>query len=494
MYRRRRSILRVGNFIVNNNGAASMEKSGFALAEIQEIPTESLTLVIGPPGAGKSAFCHQVVLNSIAENRPVVFVTTEQSPSGVMRLLIEKGIEGAKFEVLSFVDAFSQTVGVETPDRADTVCADCADLNSISIATTRLQERMGQRGVLLAFDSLTSPYLFRGTEIAKFMRLFLSKLTAEGNSVLALMDEGCGKSEDLVAMMSIADCVIKMKTEENKQVFNVVKHPKVRPTKVEVLIEPKGRIKATTHFDPSVMKQFAKSMLGQGESGAEALGSTLEGIPLFSSVSVDDLSNLSRQFTRRHYRKGEIIFHKGDFGSTFHIINTGGVKLSIPSEEGGDVFLAHLGPGDFFGELALLDERPRSATATAEDSTETLALERKDFLDFMKLFPDAVLAQRIRNLNSQLESVILFKPQARLAQTLLKLVSTHGSEIPGGWQISIPLTQPELAEMVRVTTGTIRRLLRDFREAGIVNIENQRYLIHKPEELRRMATMGGSRE
>jgi CRP-like cAMP-binding protein len=217
-------------------------------------------------------------------------------------------------------------------------------------------------------------------------------------------------------------------------------------------------------------------------------------------VSVDALSSLSRQFTRRHYRKGEIIFHKGDFGSTFHIINIGGVKLSIPLEEGGDVFLAHLGPGDFFGELALLDERPRSATATAKDSTETLALEREDFLDFVKLYPDvavsilAVLAQRIRNLNSQLESAILFKPQARLAQTLLKLISAHGSEIPGGWQISIPLTQSELAEMVRVTTGTIRRLLRNFQEAGIVSIENQRYLIHKPEELRRIATMGGSRE
>jgi len=477
-----------------------MEKRGLSLAEIQEIPRDSLTLVIGPPGAGKSAFCRQVVLNSIAEDRPVIFVTTEQSPSAVMRLLIEKGVEWAKSEVLSFVDAFSQTVGVETPDRPDTICADCADLNSISIATTRLQQRIGQKGVLLAFDSLTSPYLFSGAEIAKFMRFFLSKLAAEGNSVLALMDEGCGKSEDLVAMMSVADGVIEMKTEENRQLFNVVKHPRVRPTRIEVLIEPKVRIKATTHFDPSVMKRFAKSMLENREGGAEAVGGSLRSTPLFSSVSVDDLSGLSRQFTRRRYRKGEIIFHKDDFGSTFHIINIGGVKLSIPSEEGGDVFLTDLGPGDFFGELALLDERPRSATATAKDSTETLALEREDFLDFVKLYPDvavsilAVLAQRIRTLNFQLKSVILFKPQARLAQTLLKLVSTHGSEIPEGWQISIPLTQPELAEMARVSTGTIRRLLRDFREAGIVSIEDQHYLIHKPEELRRMAIIGGSRE
>ena len=477
-----------------------MEQGGLSLAEIQEIPRESLTLVSGPPGAGKSAFCHQMVLNSIAANRPVIFVTTEKSPSGVKRLLKEKGIRELQSEVLSFVDAFSETVGVKSLDRPDTICADCADLNSITIATTRLQERTRQESILLAFDSLTSPYLFCGAEIIKFMRLFLAKFAAEGNSVVALIDEGCGKSEDFVAMMSIADGVIKMETKENRQLFDVVKHPKLRPTRVEILIEPKARMKSTRHFDPSVMKQFTKSMLGRCEDGAEAVGSTLRGIPLFASVSVDDLSGLSRQFTRRRYRKDEIIFHKGDFGSTFHIINSGVVKLSIPSEEGGDVFLTQLGPGDFFGELALLDERPRSATATARDSTETLALEREDFLDFMKLYPDvsasvlAVLAQRIRNLNSQLESVILFRPQARLAQTLLKLVSTHGSVIPGGWKISIPVTQSELAEMARVTTGTIRGLLRGFREAGIMNIENKRYVIYKPEELRRRAAMGGSRE
>lgn len=470
-----------------------------SLAEIQEVPKECLVLLSGPPGAGKSTFCHQVVLTGIAARKPVIFVTTEQSPSGVMRLLTEKGIGELNTEVLSFVDAFSQTVGVETADRPDAICADCADLNTISIATTRLQERTKQRSTLLAFDSLTSPYLFCGAEIVKFMRLFLAKFAAEGNSVVALIDEGCGKPEDLVAMMSVADGVINMEIKENKQLFNIVKHPKVRPTRIEVSIEPKAGVKAATHFDPSVMKRFAKSMLGQGEDGEEAADSALKGIPLFSSVSIDNLSTLSRQFTKRRYRKGEIIFHKGDSGSTFHIINSGMVKLTIPSEEE-DVFLAHLGPGDFFGELALLDDRPRSATATARDSTETLALEREDFLDFVKWYPDvavsilAVLAQRIRNLNSQLEDIILLKPQARLAQTLLKLVNSHGAETPGGWKISIPLTHSELAQMVRVTPSTVRRLLRDFREAGIVSIEDRHYLVHKPEELHRRAAAGSSCE
>jgi CRP-like cAMP-binding protein len=417
-----------------------------------------------------------------------------------MRLLTEKGIREPNPEALSFVDAFSQTVGVETPDRPDAICADCADLNTISIATTKLQERSGQRSILLAFDSLTSPYLFCGPEIVKFMRLFLARFAAEGNSVVALIDQGCGKSEDLVAMMSIADGVINMEIKENKQLFNVVKHPKVRPTRIEVLIEPRAGVKAITHFDPGVVKRFAKSMLGQGEGDAERAGSTLQGIPLFSSVSIDDLSTLSRQFTKRRYRKGEIIFHKGDSGSTFHIINNGMVKLTIPSEEGEDVFLAHLGPGDFFGELALLDDRPRSATATARDSAETLALEREDFLDFVRWYPDvaisilAVLAQRIRNLNSELESVILFKPQTRLAQALLKLLNSHGAETPRGWKISIPLTHSELAEIIRVTPGTIGRLLRDLKEAGIVSIEDGHYLVHKPGELHKKAAAGGSRE
>jgi len=124
---------------------------------------------------------------------------------------------------------------------------------------------MGRKGILLAFDSLTSPYLFSGVEVVKFMRLFLAKFAAEGNSVVALIDEGCGKSEDLVAMMSIADGVIKIETEKDRQLLNVVKHPKVMPSTIEVRIEAKPTIKSTMHFDPILMRQFVQSILGQGE-------------------------------------------------------------------------------------------------------------------------------------------------------------------------------------------------------------------------------------
>ena len=247
-----------------------MVERGLSLAEIQEVPRNNLILLAGPPGAGKSTFCRQVVLNGIAADKPIIFVTTEQSPSGVMGLLKEKGM--AEPVPLSFVDAFTETVGLTCPQRSDTVCANCSDLNSLSIAITKLRERVRQKGILLAFDSLTSPYLFCGAEIARFIRLFLSKFAAEENSVLALIDEGCGKEEDLGAMMSAANGIIRMEVRERSRIVNVVKHPKVRPTRIEAPVgslEP-GRIGVKFLFDNNLwdstaLKQFIQSSFHGGK-------------------------------------------------------------------------------------------------------------------------------------------------------------------------------------------------------------------------------------
>jgi predicted hydrocarbon binding protein/KaiC/GvpD/RAD55 family RecA-like ATPase len=239
-----------------------MARRGLSLAEIQDVPRGNLILLAGPAGAGKSTFCHQTVLNGIAAERPVIFITTEQSASGATGLLREKGLGELAPGVLSFVDAFTETVGLACTPRSDTVCANCADLNSLSMATTRLQEKTGQNGILLAFDSLTSPYLFCGAEITKFIRLFLAKFAAEGNSVLALVDEGCGKEEDLGAMMSIADGIIRMEIKESSRVINVVKHPKVMPTKIEVPVTVRPRV-ISSYFDAEYVRRLA-GMSAQG--------------------------------------------------------------------------------------------------------------------------------------------------------------------------------------------------------------------------------------
>jgi KaiC/GvpD/RAD55 family RecA-like ATPase/predicted hydrocarbon binding protein len=245
-----------------------------SLADIQEAPKNSLILLSGPPGAGKSTFCHQVVLNNLAADRPIIFVTTEHGPAEVIGPLREKGLRELAPGALSFVDAFGETVGVSTPERPDTTGANCEDLNSISMAIAKLQERIGRRDVFLAFDSLTSPYLFNDKEVIRFMRLCLAKFASEGNSVLALMDEGCGKEEDLGAMMSVADGILRMDMKENLKIINVLKYPKLEPVRIEVPIQPKPTVKSSfvsltesaLRVDSRLKRAWRQSVMGQNEA------------------------------------------------------------------------------------------------------------------------------------------------------------------------------------------------------------------------------------
>jgi len=235
-----------------------------SLAQIQEVPPKKSILLVGPPGAGKSTFCEQAVLQSLAVDRPIIFVTTECSPSEAEKDLRERGLGEIEPGLLNFIDAYNETVGVSVSDRPDTVRADCANLSSIGIAISKLSERIGREGVLLIFDSLTSPYLFNGSEVLRFMRLTLSKFAAEGNSVLACIDEGCSKSEDLVTMMSLSSGVIKMEIDEDKRLLNVVKHPEVRPTRIEVPIEPERVGLEARIFDLNVLSEFVSASALEG--------------------------------------------------------------------------------------------------------------------------------------------------------------------------------------------------------------------------------------
>jgi predicted hydrocarbon binding protein/KaiC/GvpD/RAD55 family RecA-like ATPase len=205
-----------------------------SLSELQNIPSENVILLIGPLGSGKSTFCRQSVLQTLPLDKPVIYVTTEDGPSRVEGALKEAGLREVEPRLLYFVDAYNETVGVSVPDRPDTVDADCNDLSSIDIAISKLQNQIGRKYILLVFDSLTSPYMFNGSEVLKFMRQTLSRFAAKGNAVLACVDEGCGKPEDLVTMTSMANGIIKMEVADGSRVLNVVKHPTVEPTRIEV--------------------------------------------------------------------------------------------------------------------------------------------------------------------------------------------------------------------------------------------------------------------
>jgi len=190
--------------------------------------------------------------------RPIIYLTTECGPSKTEARLKERGLGEVQKGLLNFIDAYNETVGVSVSDRPDTVYADCNDLSSIDIAVSKLQERIVRKGTLLVFDSLTSPYLFSGSEILRFMRQTLSRFAASGNAVLACIDEGCGKSEDLVAMMSLSNGVIRVETAEGKQFLNVVKHPKLKTTRIEALLEPEPIRLEELVFNPDVLARYIR--------------------------------------------------------------------------------------------------------------------------------------------------------------------------------------------------------------------------------------------
>ena len=269
----------------------------------------------------------------------------------------------------------------------------------------------------------------------------------------------------------------------------LAKDPSNRPASIdEVLAELEASRRELSDADSTPLPEHVRyTRIVRGRTEA------LRSIPVFASISAGDLAELAEKLQTREFRKEQAIFHRDDPGSTLYIIRNGSVRIGVPAEESQSMTLAHLGPGDFFGEMSLLDEKPRSATATAVVATETLALERDDFLEFLRWYPEAairifgVLTQRIRDLNFHLESVIFHNAPARLADVLLNLMRTHGTEGPDGWAIPLALSASELAGMAGVSVGDVRKLLRGFRTSGILSGKNRRYVIHKPEALREVA-------
>src|SRR2546423_11165380 len=115
----------------------------------------------------------------------------------------------------------------------------------------------------------------------------------------------------------------------------------------------------------------------RGSLGAERDLALLQSVPFLSGLPTEELAFLSAGLRRRAFRRNEVIFHRDDPGTMVFIIRSGRVKISLLNEEGSEVTLALFGPGDFFGEMSLLDDLPRSATATALEATEAVTLARE---------------------------------------------------------------------------------------------------------------------
>lgn len=214
------------------------------------------------------------------------------------------------------------------------------------------------------------------------------------------------------------------------------------------------------------------------------LAATLASVPFFSGLDEAVLENIGRGLRSRRFRRGEVIFHQGDPGDALFIVMSGAIKISLPSEDGDEAILATLRPGDVFGELALLDGAPRSATASALDPTDTLVLPRDQFRELIATEPAvrdallAALAAELRRLTTHVEELHFLDITGRLAARLARLATDAGSRQPDG---SIELdgapTQGELAAMIGSTRQSVNKLLGMFNEDGLLRLERDRIVI-----------------
>ena len=232
-------------------------------------------------------------------------------------------------------------------------------------------------------------------------------------------------------------------------------------------------------------------------NSSDASALALKSVPFFANLNESEISSLASKLIIRRFSPYQIIFHLGDPAGLLYIISSGKVKISHSTAEGQEAVLAILGAGDFFGELALLDDSPRSASAETLEDTETLTLHRDEFLNYLDNNPAFarhvlnVLARRIRHLDNQISDIFFLDLPARLARTLLLLADQHGRKTVDGITIELALTQTDLAEMTGATRVSINKAIGRFRRANWVRINGREVTILNRQALENLIRISG---
>jgi CRP/FNR family transcriptional regulator/CRP/FNR family cyclic AMP-dependent transcriptional regulator len=204
----------------------------------------------------------------------------------------------------------------------------------------------------------------------------------------------------------------------------------------------------------------------------------LRKVSLFSELDDAELRQLAGVVREQHYRKNVTIFHINDPGTALFILKSGLVKITIEDQSGREIILRILYPTDFFGEMALIDGMPRSATVTTQEPSDALIIYREQFVGLIEKSPKilldmaAVLSRRLRKVNELIRSLAFYDVYGKVARVLLNLVTERGRATERGTVIDLRLTQQELAELAGMSRETMTRTLRDFQQAGCVRIDS----------------------
>lgn len=214
---------------------------------------------------------------------------------------------------------------------------------------------------------------------------------------------------------------------------------------------------------------------------------------LFGALEEDTLYRLAERADERTCDKGEIVVQEGQPGGSLFVVVNGLLKVFVTSPGGEEMVLVTLKPADVFGELALVDGGPRSASAQALERSTLLVLGRNALLEIVREEPsltDALLRSvgaLVRRLTAQAADLVFLDLHGRVAKLLLGLAEDQGEQTESGKVLDLHMTQSDLAHMVGGSRQSVNQILRSFEERGYVELRGRQILVKEPESLRRRA-------
>ncbi len=204
----------------------------------------------------------------------------------------------------------------------------------------------------------------------------------------------------------------------------------------------------------------------------------LASIPLFSGLDATAREVVERHSALRSVRRNTVVIQKGDESGVLYVVISGRLKVSVADEQGKEVILNTLGSGDYFGELAILGDMPRTATVVSLEDSNLLTLSRTAFLELVREQPDVALAV-IRNLTARVAQ--LTEQVGRLAlgdvySRIRDLLNAQAFE-EDGLLVTARFTQSEIAQMVGSSREMVSRIFKDLREGGYIRLDDRRVVI-----------------